>query len=84
MKKQTHLNSPSPFPLSSPIFAQTVAIAIVIAVHPDDQQQRMRPALSLPPPPAARGGGGGSGKPRQSRKCLAVAACKSSLPAYTH
>jgi hypothetical protein len=29
-------DSPSPFPLSSPFFAQTVAIEIVIAIHPDD------------------------------------------------
>jgi hypothetical protein len=46
-------NSPSSFPLSNPFFAQTVAIAIVIVVHPDDHQQRMRPTLSPPQQPAA-------------------------------
>ncbi len=37
------------FPCPTLFFAQTVAIAIVIAVHPDDRQQHMRPALSPPP-----------------------------------
>jgi hypothetical protein len=50
--------SPSPFSLSNPFFAQTVTIAIFIAVHYDNRQQRMRPALS--PLPAARSGGSSS------------------------
>ncbi len=48
-KTNPSFNSPSPFPLFGPFFAQTVAIAIVITVHPDNCQWRMRPAL--PPPP---------------------------------
>ncbi len=46
--KKTSFNSPSPFPLSNPFFAQIVTIAIVIAVYPNDPQQRMQPALSPP------------------------------------
>jgi hypothetical protein len=42
-------DSPCPFSLSNTFFAQTVAIAIVIAFHPDDRQRHMRPALSPPP-----------------------------------
>jgi hypothetical protein len=38
-KTNPSFNSPSPFLLSNPMFAQTVAIVIVIAVHPDDRQQ---------------------------------------------
>ncbi len=49
-KTNPSFNSPSPFPLSNPFFAQTVSIAIVIAVHPNDRQWCMRPALSPPPP----------------------------------
>ncbi len=83
MKKQTHLSiPPSPFPLSNPFFAQTVAIAIVIAVHPDDHQQCMRQALS--PPPAARSEGNGSGDSSWTREHLAVAACKSFPQDYAH
>jgi hypothetical protein len=48
-KTNPSFNPPSPFPLSNPFFAQTVAIAIVIAVYPNDRQSRMRPALSPPP-----------------------------------
>jgi hypothetical protein len=65
MNKQTHLSIfPSPFPLPNTFFAQTVAIAIVIAVHPNDHQQRMWPALS--PPPATHSRGSGSGDSSQS------------------
>jgi hypothetical protein len=39
--------------LSNTFFAQKVAIAIVIAVHPDECQQHMRPALFPPQQPAA-------------------------------
>jgi hypothetical protein len=52
-KTNPSFNSPSPFPLSNPVFAQTVAIEIVITIHPDDCQQCMRPALSPPQQPAA-------------------------------
>jgi hypothetical protein len=58
-KTNPSFDSPSHFPLSNLFFAQTVAIAIVITIHPDDHQGRMRPALS--PPPAARSRGSGSG-----------------------
>jgi hypothetical protein len=81
-KTNSSFNSPSPFPLSNPFFSQTVTIEIVIAVHPNDRQQRMRPALS--PPQAARSGGRSSSNSSQSRKHLAVAACKSFPPAYAH
>jgi hypothetical protein len=37
-KTNPSLNSPSPFPLSNPFFAQTVAITIVIAAQPGDCQ----------------------------------------------
>jgi hypothetical protein len=37
-KTNPSFNSPTPFPLSNPFFAQTVAIEIVIAVHPNDHQ----------------------------------------------
>jgi hypothetical protein len=37
-KTNPSFHSPSPFPLSNPFFAQTVAIAIVIAIHPDNPQ----------------------------------------------
>jgi hypothetical protein len=52
-KTNPSFNSPSPFPLSNPFFAQTDAIAIVIAVHPDNCQRCMRPTLSPPQQPAA-------------------------------
>ncbi len=52
-EKNPSFNSPSPSPLSNPFFAQTVAIVIVITIHPDDRQQRMRPALPPPQQPAA-------------------------------
>ncbi len=54
-KTNLSFNSPSPSPLSIPFFAQTVAVVIVIAVHPNNRHQRMQPALSPPPPqqPAA-------------------------------
>ncbi len=51
-KANPYFNSPCPFPLSKTFFAQTVAIAIVIAIHPDDCQKHMRPALSPPQQPA--------------------------------
>jgi hypothetical protein len=44
-------NSFSPFSLSNPFFAQTITIAIVIAIHCNDRQQCMQPALSSPLPP---------------------------------
>jgi hypothetical protein len=48
-------NSPSPFSLSSPFFAQAVAILIVIAIHPNNRQWQMRPAFFPPPqPPTAK------------------------------
>jgi hypothetical protein len=56
-KTNPSFNSPFPFSLSNPFFAQTVTISIVIAIHCDDCQQRMRPALSpppFPPPPQQR------------------------------
>jgi hypothetical protein len=37
-KTNPSLNSPSPFPLSNPFFAQTVAITIVIAIQPGNRQ----------------------------------------------
>jgi hypothetical protein len=46
-KTNPSLNSPSPFPLSNPFFAQTVAITIVNAIQPSDRQW----ACSLPSPP---------------------------------
>jgi hypothetical protein len=46
-KMNPSFNSPSPFPLSNPFFAQTVAIEIVIAVHPDNH----RNACGQPSPP---------------------------------
>jgi hypothetical protein len=44
----------SPVSLSNPFFAQTVTIAIVIAIYCNDRQQLMQPALSppFPPPPS--------------------------------
>jgi hypothetical protein len=56
-KTNPSLNSPSPFSLSNPFFAQTVTIAIVIAIHHDNRQRRMRPALSPPPSPLPRNEG---------------------------
>jgi hypothetical protein len=50
-KTNPSFHSPSPFFLSNPFFAQTITIAIVIAVHHDNRQQRMQPALSPPPSP---------------------------------
>jgi hypothetical protein len=58
-KTNPSFNSPCHFSLSNTYFSQTVAIAIVIAVHPDNRQQHMRQVLS--PPPAACSGGSGSG-----------------------
>jgi hypothetical protein len=81
-KTNPSFNTPSPFPLSNPFFAQTVAIEIVIAIHPNNRQRCMQPALS--PPPAARSGGSGSGDSSQSREHLAVAARKSFPLAYAH
>jgi hypothetical protein len=43
-KKYPSFNS-----LSNPYFAQTITIAIVIAVHCNDRQRHMQPALSPPP-----------------------------------
>jgi hypothetical protein len=74
--------SPSPVSLSNLFFAQTVTIAIFVAVHCDDHQQRMWPALS--PIPAACSGGSGSDDSSKYHKYLAVAACKSFPPAYAH
>jgi hypothetical protein len=51
-KTNPSFNSFSPFSLSNPFFAQTITIAIVIAVHCNDRQQRMQPALSPPLPPS--------------------------------
>ncbi len=82
-KTNPSFNSYSTFPLSNPFFAQTVALAIVIAVHPDNRQQRMQPTLSSPPP-AARSRGSGSGDSSQSHKHLMVAAHKSFPPACAH
>ncbi len=45
-KTNPSFNSPSSFSLSNPFFAQTVTIAIVIAVHCNNRQRCMRPALS--------------------------------------
>jgi hypothetical protein len=81
-KTNPSFNSPCPFSLSNTFFAQTVAIAIVIAIHPDNRQQHMRPALS--PPPAARSVGSSSGDSSRYREHLAMAACKSFPPAYAH
>ncbi len=53
-KTNPSFNSPSPFSLSNPFFAQTITVVIVIAVHCDDRQQRMQPALSRPPSPLPR------------------------------
>jgi hypothetical protein len=53
-KTNPSFNPPSPFPLSNPFFAQTVTVAIVIAVHPNDHQSCMWPALSPPQQPAAK------------------------------
>ncbi len=50
-KTNPSFNTLSSFWLSNPFFAQTVAIAFIIATHPDNQQWRMRPAFSPPPPP---------------------------------
>jgi hypothetical protein len=50
-KTNPSFNSPSPFSLSNPSFAQTITIAIVIAIHCNNRQQRMQPALSPPPLP---------------------------------
>ncbi len=80
-KTNPPLNSPSPFPLSNPFFAQTVAITIVIAIQPGNLQWRMRPALS-PSPHTARSKGNGSGDSSWSCKHLAVAMCKSFPQAY--
>ncbi len=55
-------NSPSSFSLFNPFFAQTVTIAIVIAVHCNARQRCMRPALS-PLPAACSGGSGGDNSP---------------------
>ncbi len=54
-KTNPSFSSPSSFSLSNPFFAQTVTIAIVIAVHRNDCQQCMQSALS--PLPAALSGG---------------------------
>jgi hypothetical protein len=81
-KTNPSFNSPCLFSLSNNFFVQTVAIAIVIAVHPDDCQRHMRPALSSPP--AAHSRGSGSGNSSRYRKHLAMAACKSFPPAYAH
>jgi hypothetical protein len=51
-KTNPSFNSFSPFSLSNPYFAQTITIAIIIAVHRNDRQQRMQPALSPPLPPS--------------------------------
>ncbi len=84
-KTNLSFNSPSPSPLSNPFFAQTVAIVIVIAVHPYNRHQRMRPALSPPPPAGCSGNrGSSSGNSSQTREHLAVAVCKSFPPAYAH
>ncbi len=80
-EKKLSLNFPSPFPLSNPFFAQTVAITIVIAVQPSNRQWRMWPALS-PPPLTASSKGSGKGDSSWSRKYLAVAVCKSFPQAY--
>ncbi len=54
MKNQIHLSIlPLPPPLSNPLFPQTAAIVIAIAVHPNYRQRCMWPALSLPQQPAA-------------------------------
>jgi hypothetical protein len=81
-KTNQSFHFPCPFSLSNTFFAQTVAIAIVIAVHPDNRQRHMRPALS--PPPAACSGGSGSGNSSGYCKHLAMAGCKSFPPAYAH
>ncbi len=81
-KTNPSFNSPCHFSLSNTYFSQTVAIAIVIAVHPDNRQQHMRQVLS--PPPAACSGGSGSGNSSWYCKHLAMAACKSFPPAYAH
>jgi hypothetical protein len=49
-------NSFSPYSLFNPFFAQTITIAIVIAIHSNNCQQCMQPALSppLPPSPATK------------------------------
>jgi hypothetical protein len=51
-KTNPSFNSFSPFSLSNPYFAQTITIAIVIAIHRNDRQQCMQPALSPPLPPS--------------------------------
>jgi hypothetical protein len=53
-KTNPSFNFLSSFSLSNPFFAQTITIAIVIAIHCKDLQQFMQPALSppLPPPPS--------------------------------
>jgi hypothetical protein len=81
-KTNPSFNSPSPFSLSNPFFAQTITIVIVIAIHHDDRQQHMWPALS--PLPAACSEGSGSNDSSQFCKYLAVAACKSFPPAFAH
>jgi hypothetical protein len=53
-KANLSFNSPCLFSLSNTFIVQTVAIAIVIAIHPDNHQQHMRPALSPPQQPAVR------------------------------
>jgi hypothetical protein len=52
-KTNPSFKSPCPFSLSNTFFAQTVAIAIVLAIHPDDRQQHIWPALSAPQKPTA-------------------------------
>ncbi len=53
-KTNPSFNSFSPFSLSNPFFAQTITIAIIIAIHCNNRQQCMQPALSppFPPPPS--------------------------------
>jgi hypothetical protein len=50
-KTNPSFNSFSLFSLSNPYFAQTITIAIAVAVHCIDRQQRMQLALSPPPFP---------------------------------
>jgi hypothetical protein len=54
MKKQTIFQFPLSFSLVQSLFAQTVAIAILIAVNPDNHQRRTQPALSPPSRPQRR------------------------------
>ncbi len=55
-KTNPSFDSPSPFSLSNPFFAQTVTIAIVIAVHCNNHQQQCGQP-SPPPSPLPRNKG---------------------------